>query len=245
MTNKDKIKELDAQWRALHKDLFDRCYGGTDNFEWSRISKLPLKVVNVLQPMTWRMRDTEEAARILIDKNHIHPAAILIRSAMENTAFLHVLCNIVEDVVVAGKVLDDTDKKLMDMSFGNKYRKGEYIADEVYESMHEHKALRSGEIMDEIDKRYPSYYSMYRSLCEFVHTNTDGVQGCYSKLDIENHTTSYGKLLTKESVFFPAIESSIVLALSIYKERYDAITQNLTKFIEICEKDIIDRNKSI
>ena len=111
MTNKDEIKELDAQWRTLHKDLFDRCYGGTDNFEWSRISKLPLKVVNVLQPMTWRMRDTEEAARILIDKNHIHPAAILIRSAMENTAFLHVLCNIVEDVVVAGKVLDDTDKK--------------------------------------------------------------------------------------------------------------------------------------
>lgn len=243
MTNKDVIKELNAQWRALHIDLLERCYEGTDNYEWSQISKLPLKVVNILQPMTWRMRDVEEAARLLIDKNYIHPAAILIRSAMENTAFLHMLSIIVEDVVVAGRVLDDTDKKLMDMSFGNKYRKGEYIADEVYESMSEHKALRSGEIMDEIEKKYSSYYSMYRSLCEFVHTNTDGVQGCYSKLDIETHTTSYGKMLTKESAIFPAIESSIVLALAIYKERYDAIMQNLNRFIEICEKDIVDRRK--
>ena len=241
MRGEDGIKELDAQWRALHEDLLERCYEGTDNFEWSRISKLPLKVVNVLQPMTWRMRDAEEAARLLIDKNYIHPSAIMIRSAMENTAFLHVLGNIVENVVEAGKVLEDTDKKLMDMSFGNKYRKGEYIADEVYESMSGHKALRTGEIMDEIEKKYPSYYSMYRSLCEFVHTNTDGVQGCYSKLDIETHTTSYGKMLTKESAIFPAIESSIVLALAIFKERYDAITQNLNDFIEICEKDIADR----
>lgn len=241
MANKDKIKELDVQWQALHKDLHERCCGGTDNFEWSRISKLPLKVVNVLQPMTWRMYDTEEAARLLIDKNYIHPAAILIRSAMENTAFVHVLCNIVEEVVSAGKVLDDTDKRLMDMSFGNNYKRGEFITDEVYDSMREHKAVRTWELMFEMDKQYPTYYSMYRSLCEFVHANTDGVQGCYSKLDIETHTTSYGKMLTKESDIFPAIESSMVLSLSIYKERYDAIMRMLIAFINICEKDIIDK----
>ena len=124
MTNQNKIKELDVQWQALHEDLHERCYDGMDNFEWSHISKLPLKVVNILQSMTWRMSDTEEAARLLIDNNHIHPAAILIRSAMEDTAFVHVLGSIVEDVVSAGKVLDDTDKRLMDMSFGNNYKKG-------------------------------------------------------------------------------------------------------------------------
>lgn len=86
-----QIEELDKQWKALHKDIVERCFDGTDNFEWSKISKLPLKVVNILQPMTWRMRDAEEASRALIDMDYIHPAAILIRSAMENAAFMHML----------------------------------------------------------------------------------------------------------------------------------------------------------
>ena len=120
-------------------------------------------------------------------------------------------------------------------------KRGVFISDEVFESMREHKAVRTWELMSEIDKQYPSYYSMYSSLCELVHANTDGVQGCYSKLNAKAHTTSFGKILTKESVIFPAIESSIVLALSIYKTRYDAISRMLTTFINICEKDIISK----
>ena len=75
MGEKKQIEELDMQWQALHNDIVERCFDGTDNFEWSKISKLPLKVINILQPMTWRMRDAEEAARVLIDKDYIHPAA--------------------------------------------------------------------------------------------------------------------------------------------------------------------------
>lgn len=241
MDNKDEILEEDQQWQTYHEKLLERCFEGTDNYEWSRLSKLPLKVINILQPMTWRMRDAEEAARILIDNNYVHPAAIMIRSAMENTAFIHMLSVVVKEAVDAGKVLDDTDKRLMDMSFGNQYKKGVFIPDEVFESLQEHKAIRSGKLLKEIDKRYPSYNEMYSSLCEFVHPNTDGVQGCFSKSDFKNHTTYYGKMLTKESGFFPAIESSIVLALALYIEQYDAIVNIMPEFIKICEEDIREK----
>ena len=233
------IIDLDKQWLELHGALVERCYDGTDNFEWSKISKLPLKVVNILQSMTWRMRDSEEASRILVDNDYIHPAAILIRSAMENTAFVYTLVEIVQSVIDEGKVLENTDKDLMNLSFGNNYHKGEYISNETFESMKEHKAFRTWELMERIDKCYPSYYSMYRSLCEFVHANTDGVQGCFSQLDEKTHVTYYGKILTKESKIFPAIESSIVLALSIYKKCFDIISNMLPRFIEICEEDIV------
>lgn len=67
MDKKDEILEIDQQWQTYHEKLLERCFEGTDNYEWSRLAKLPLKVINILQPMTWRMRDAEEAARILID----------------------------------------------------------------------------------------------------------------------------------------------------------------------------------
>lgn len=31
-----QIEELDKQWKALHKDIVERCIDGTDNFEWSK-----------------------------------------------------------------------------------------------------------------------------------------------------------------------------------------------------------------
>ena len=45
-------------------------------------------------------------------------------------------------------------------------------------------------------------------------------------------------MLTKESAIFPAIESSMVLALFIFKGYHDAIREMLPEFIVICEKDI-------
>lgn len=101
------------------------------------------------------------------------------------------------------------------------------------------------ELMKRIDKLYPSYYSMYRSLCKFVHANTDGVQGCFSQLDEQAHVTYYGKIFSKGSKIFPAIESSIVLSLSIYMECFDIISNMLPRFIEICEEDIVRKNTII
>ena len=245
MDKKDEILEIEQQWQNCHEKLLDRCIKKTDNHEWSRLSKLPFKVVNILQPMTWRMRDTEEAARFLIENNYVLPATILIRSAMENTAFVHMLSVVVKEVVDEGEVQDDTDEKLMNLSFGNQYKKGVFISDEVFDSMQEHKAIRSGKLLKEIDKLYPSYNDMYSSLCEFVHTNTDGVHGCFSDLDIKKHVTYYGKMLTKESSIFPAIESSIVVALAIYNERYDAIINMMPDFIKICEDDIHRKRRAI
>lgn len=243
MASEEEIKEIDSQWQELHSELVKRCVNSLDVYSISKIAKLPYKVINLLQPMTWRMRDTEEAARKLIDMNYVHPAAILIRSAMENAAFVFVLLSIVKEDVVAGEISKDTDRRIMDMSFGNQYRQGEYVPDDVYESMHEHKAIRTYEIMTEIEKIHPGYYGFYKNLCEFVHTNTDGVQGSFSLLDEKRHITYYGKMLTRNNEIYPAIESSIVVALSIYKECFDKIVGLMPQFISLSENDIRNRRK--
>ena len=67
----------------------------------------------------------------------------------------------------------------------------------------------------------------------------------FSQLDEQAHVTYYGKIFSKGSKIFPAIESSIILSLSIYMECFDIISNMLPRFIEICEEDIVRKNTII
>ena len=233
-----KDEDLCSQWDELHVQLKGLCIYESNNLKYSRLSKLPFKAINLLQSMTWRMSDIEESAKFLIEQNHILPAVILIRSAMENTAFLHVLFKEIKDNISNGELLESTDDLLMQMSYGNCYRKGEFITDEVFESLFYYKSLRSGDILKAIDERYPGYYSMYRALCEFVHNNGDGVEGSYMYIDEENHKTYFRRILTKESKLLEPFVGSLILALSIFIELFCRIEEIFPDFIKLCDEDI-------
>ena len=233
-----KDEDLYSQWDELHVQLKGLCIYESNNLKYSRLSKLPFKAINLLQSMTWRMSDIEESAKSLIEQNHILPAVILIRSAMENTAFLHVLFKEIKDNISNGELLESTDDLLMQMSYGNCYRKGEFITDEVFESLSYYKSLRSGDILKAIDERYPGYYSMYRALCEFVHNNNDGVEGSYMYIDRENHKTFFKRILTKENKLLKPFVGSLILALSIFIELFCRIEEIFPDFIKLCDEDI-------
>ena len=159
------ILELHQLWKKLHYQIKDLCLKQSDNLSYSKSSKLPFKTISVVYSMAWRMNDVEEAVRNLVDKNHIHPAIILIRSAMENTAFLHYLYSEIHNNIVDGKLLQSTDDLLMQMLYGNNYKKGEFITEESFESFSQYNAIRTWQLMQAIDLRFPGYYSMYRALC--------------------------------------------------------------------------------
>ena len=237
-----KDEDLYSQWDELHVKLEELCVHELNNLSYSKLSKLPFKTINLMQCITWRMNDIEESAKFLIEQDHILPAVILIRSAMENTAFLHILFTAIKDNVSNGVLIETTDDLLMQMSYGNCYRKGEFITDEVFESLSYYKSLRSGDILKAIDERYPGYYSMYRALCEFVHNNGDGVEGSYMYIDEENHKTYFRRILTKESKLLEPFVGSLIVALSIFLELYGNLENLFPNFIKLCDEDI--RKKS-
>ena len=82
------MSDLYIQWDELHIKLEELCVHESNNLSYSKLSKLPFKTINLMQCITWRMNDIEESAKFLIEQEHILPAVILIRSAMENTAFI-------------------------------------------------------------------------------------------------------------------------------------------------------------
>lgn len=232
------MSELYIQWDELHIQLEELCVHESNNLSYSKLSKLPFKTINLMQCITWRMNDIEESAKFLIEQEHILPAVILIRSAMENTAFMHILFTAIKDNVSNGELLESTDDLLMQMSYGNCYRKGEFITDEVFESLSYYKSLRSGDILKAIDERYPGYYSMYRALCEFVHNNGDGVEGSYMYIDEENHKTYFKRIFTKENNLLAPFVGSLILALSILIELYCGIEEMFSDFTRLCDEDI-------
>ena len=233
-----KEEDLYLQWDKLHVQLKGLCIYESNNLKYSRLSNLPFKTINLMQCITWRMNDIEESAKFLIEQEHILPAVILIRSAMENTAFMHILFTAIKDNVSNGVLIETTDDLLMQMSYGNCYKKGEFITDDVFESLSYYKSLRSGEILKAIDERYPGYYSMYRALCEFVHNNGDGVEGSYMHLDEANHKTYFKRILTKENNLLAPFVGSLILALSILIELYCGIEEMFYDFIRLCDEDI-------
>ena len=79
--SKLEISELFELWDILHSQIKELCHDQSDNLSYSKLSKLPFKTITIVYSMAWRMNDVEEAVRNLVDKNHIHPAIILIRSA--------------------------------------------------------------------------------------------------------------------------------------------------------------------
>ena len=242
--SKLEISELFELWDILHSQIKELCHDQSDNLSYSKLSKLPFKTITIVYSMAWRMNDVEEAVRNLVDKNHIHPAIILIRSAMENTAFLHYLYSEINNNIVDGKLLQSTDDLLMQMLYGNNYKKGEFITEESFESFSQYNAIRTWQLMQAIDLRFPGYYSMYRALCEFVHTNGDGVEGSYMTLDIENDISYFDRKLTEQNSLFNPFLSSLILALSIFVELVDEIQKVFPKFIQICDDNIRDKLNS-
>ena len=85
---------------------------------------------------------------------------------------------------------------------------------------------------------------MYRALCEFVHTNGDGVEGSYMTLDIENDISYFDRKLTEQNSLFKPFLSSLILALSIFVELVDEIQKVFPKFIQICDDNIREKLNS-
>lgn len=114
--NISKAKDLVAQ-------LKNHGVSSMPNRQYSNLSKLPYKVMAFVNAMSWRIKECAEAAIFLIEKNLTHPSLMLIRSAMENAAITICLTDIIQKAVQRGEVVDEVDNALMQLLFGNNYRK--------------------------------------------------------------------------------------------------------------------------
>lgn len=234
---------VEHQYIIKTKELIERlqksCVSSMPNRQCSNLSKLPYKVMAFVNAMNWRMKECAEAAILLLENDLTHPSLMLIRSAMEDAAITIKLADVVHGVVTRDDVDADDDNVLMQLLFGNNYRKDDPFIEPDDERL---KAERIGKHVKRSDELYPGFQRHYSYLCEFVHPNSDGVYQSYSVLYIKEDITDFGPNLNVNHELYDAFTSTLVLALDIYLEQTKQIEQNLERFIHLCDIDIVKKN---
>lgn len=222
--------------KGLIEKLSKHCVETMPNKEFSNLSKLPWKVMLYVNSMNWRMKESSEAAILLMESDLTHPSLMLIRSCMENAAIIIKLADIIRTVIERKRVLDSDDEDLMRLLFANNYPKDAPNAEPDDKRF---KADRIGIHVTRANELYPGFKSYYKSLCEFVHPNSDGVGQSYSMPHFVEGYTSFGPVLNSGHKLYDAFTITLVLALQIYLDQINSIDSNLEDFIHLCDIDIV------
>lgn len=222
--------------KGLIAELSKHCISSIPNKGHSNLSKLPFKVMTFVNAMNWRMKECTEAVIQLLESGLTHPALMLIRGAMENSAITMKLADVVDTVVNRKAVERTDDDELMRILFGNNYRKDDPFTEPDDERL---KADRIGKHIRRADEAYPGFQRYYSYLCEFVHPNSDGVSQSYSNLHIEEGYTEFGPQLNFSHGLYEAFTITLVFSLTIYLEQVKYIESHLEEFARICDIAIV------
>lgn len=222
---------------GIHEELEELslvCVDEIENRQFSRKSKLPFKIAMFVYAMSWRMKECSEGALKLIESGYVHSALMLIRSSLENSSILYYARKVIEDAVVADSLPEDTDDKLMSLLFANKYWE-----EEMGEHDSKYRANTVRYYIDMLNEEYPRVTRYYHNLCEFVHTNSDGVGQSFSFIDEDLDKTYFGPQLNEDHSLFPAFVITLQLALRIFNKQIDYINDNFEEFVRKCDEDIL------
>lgn len=243
------MEDFKVLYNEYIQELESYCHDQVACRKYSWNAKYPSKVSWFVESMNWRMMECCKGAAMLLEADLVIPSAALIRSALENMAILHHLAKIVDVTVANNAVSDNLDKELMRFLFVNKYKKGVFIDDSTYDSFHPYKPESVAFYMDALDEDLRletedkiTIRDFYSSLCEFVHTNTDGIVGSYSYLDEEHEIIYLGPQITPDHPVYGAFPSTLLVALDMYLVDMHSIYDNIEEFARVCEVALEDKN---
>lgn len=206
-------------------ELSHVCVDEISNRQFPQKSKLPYKLATFVYALCWRMKECSEAALKMIECGFVHSALMLIRGSLENASILYYARNVVE-AVPSDTSPSDTDDKLMCLWFANKY-----WVDERSEHDSEYRAKTFKFYNDLMDAEYPGIARYNHTLCEFVHTNSDGVGQSFSFLNEEHHKTLFDPQLNEDHSLFSAFVITLQLALRIFNNQIHNIDDHFEEFV--------------
>ena len=228
--------ELLNKCESFINELKTHCVANMFNRQYSWRAKHPYKVMLYVNSMTWRMYDMSKAALALMKQDVITPSICLVRACWENMVATYELKTLVQDCCEQQKITETVDDILMRLLYSNRYEKdNRYVGEEYYESFKEYKAKNILTLVQKLEKDYPAAKNFYSTICEYVHPNSDGVCGSYSRLNESTNTTSFGAQFNKQSFLFSSSVTTLGASIALYLEQIEYIKNNLAEFTKLCE----------
>ena len=238
--------ELIKECCSLIQQLRNHCVVSMHNREFSQIAKHPFKIMSFVNAMCWRMFEISKGAIKLIRGGLIIPSSCLIRAAWENMVVTYELTTLMKECCQNESIKDNTDDVLMRILFSNRFDKdNRFVGEDHYDEFKDYKAKNILTLVDKVEKEYPHTKDIYKTICEFVHPNGDGVTGSYSKLNEEKDETYFGPQIDRHSVLFPVFVSTLSCSLILFLQFVDSIEGTMKEFTRICEESLNRRIDTI
>jgi hypothetical protein len=192
----------------------------------SRTSKLPFKVLLYREALVWRMAELARGAFDNFGTDNLVSAIVLARAAVETTAALWYLFATVATAVKSNDV-GNIDEYLMKLNMG--------MATGAPTEVVMPRPVRVHKFLERVEKDIPGFNHQYGILCEYAHPNWRGTALVYSKSDMENRVTYFGKNMRQADNTKLIGASNLSVALLMFERSYNRIAEILPAFIKLCE----------
>jgi hypothetical protein len=203
-----------------------------DGFALSRESKLPWKVLLYRESLTWRIVELGRSAFESLTSERIVSGIVLTRATVEASAGLWYLTAKVE-AVVASKKVGNVDEYLMKLAMGTATEpRGTDLSNDDWRMP---RPFRIGVFLKQAEKDIEAYSHQYGVLSEFAHPNYAGTVLLYSNTNKETAITDFGRNIREADTAKSIGALNLSVALGMFRERYNRISDLLPAFIGVCE----------
>jgi hypothetical protein len=141
--------------------------------------KAPYRSLVLRETLFWRTYDLLSQAQLLHEQKHTLGSRLLLRSAIESTAFLAHLNQCTRAVLDGAIPFDQFELKTRVLLLGSR------------DKTTRHQSLNILKILRDVDRSYPGVMNVYNTLSEAAHPNFEGVCFGYSEIDYEHHETNF------------------------------------------------------
>ncbi len=225
MPNKSTFAELLAEATERVALLSANLPSVVDPTSVSIKAKIPTKVLCCREALIWRTEELARAACEQYRQESIAAAITLTRAAIEGVAATWYLKANLEKVMRA-KAIGSFDDKIMSLLIGSK------------NDVSEINAINVMNFIDSVEKEFGGFRRSYESLCEYSHPNWSGTSLLYSRIDHAMVRTEFGRNKRSSDIARRCGLPTLIAALEIYSEAYNAIGDLLPAFVLFCEADL-------
>jgi hypothetical protein len=203
-----------------------------DGFALSQKSKLPWKVLLYRESLIWRMVELSSSAFESLANGKLVSGIVLTRAAVEVSAALWYLCAKVE-AVVDSKAVGDVDDYLMKLAMGTATAWPE--TDSSADGLTMPRPVKISAFLKQAEKDIEGFSHQYGVLSEYTHPNWAGTVLLYSNTNKETAKTDFGENIRKSDNAKAIGVVNLSVALKMFHERYNRISDLLPAFIGVCE----------
>jgi len=183
--------------------------------------KAPFRSLMLRESVAWRAHDLLFQAHTLHNAGHILGSRILIRSAVETIALLIYLNQLTKSVLAGTENFHLFSQKTSKLLLGSK------------DKSTKHESINILTVLKKADEKYPGLMDMYANLSESAHPNFEGICFGYSRVDHENHVTTFSNnwVAMYAERHVPLMQLCILTFSSEYNDEWSTQFQSLEEWI--------------